>query len=81
MKNPLQTAKNHLDNSQMTYWYHCRHSLVNCVKLLWLAGSSFIHAFFPFVLQQHAAKGIIRIYKRMQQYAHIRRTTKEMENE
>jgi hypothetical protein len=71
----------HLADSNMSYKKHCLHSLANGCRLIVLAGSSFVHAFFPGILRQHAARGIIRIYNRMKHHAHLRRAMKEMNND
>lgn len=69
----MPSVREHLRDSQMTYWYHFRHSMANGFRLLWLAISSFVHAVFPQIAPQHAARGIIRIYNRMREYRHLRR--------
>lgn len=75
------TSREHLKQSNMSYWYHCKHSFVNGLILLQLAFSSFIHAFFPSVLPQHAARGVIKIYVKMKRYAHLRQLQKQLNNE
>jgi hypothetical protein len=67
------SAKQHLEDSEMTYWAHLRHSLANSGRLAWLALASLVHAFIPQVWPQTAAQGVIRIYNRMRQYRHLRR--------
>ena len=39
--------------------------------------SSVIHAFFPMILKQHAARGVVRIYNDMKKHAHLRKMIKE----
>jgi hypothetical protein len=76
----MYTGKKHLEDSQMTYWYHFKHSMANAGRLLILAGSSFIHAIFPFLYKQHAARGIIRIYNRMKRYAHLKKLQDDLKD-
>lgn len=75
------TPQEHLEQSNMTYWYHFRHSFVNGLILLKLAFSSFIHAIFPSVLPQHAARGVIKIYVKMKRFAHLRQLQKQLNTE
>ena len=73
-------AKQHLSNSGMTYWYHLRHSMGNAFHLLSLAISSFVHAIFPQIAPEHAARGVISIYRGMRRYSHLRRLQEQSEN-
>lgn len=73
--------KPHLDDSNMSYWYHFKHSFKNGLTLLKLAMSSFIHAIFPNILPQHAARGVISIYNNIRHYKHLRKVMIEMRKE
>lgn len=74
------SAKKHLQDSQMGYWYHFRHSMANGFRLLGLALSSFVHAIFPQIWPQHAARGVIRIYRRMARYSHLRQLQRDLKD-
>jgi hypothetical protein len=74
------STKIHLKNSQMTYWYHFKHSLSNSGHLLFLSFSSFIHAIFPSILPEHAARGVIKIYNRMKRFAHLKKLQNELKD-
>jgi len=69
----LKIAKEHLKNSKMNYQKHFTHSLYNAYLLTIVVFSSVIHAFFPMVLRQHAARGVIKVYNSMKNHAHLRR--------
>lgn len=73
--------KKHLEDSRMTYSYHFWHAVGNGTRLFWFGISSFIHALFPFLLKNHAAKGIMRLYHEMGRYAHLRRAQSEVREE
>ena len=73
IKKAIADSKEHLKASKMDYWYHCTHSLYNGWRCLVIAGSSLVHAFFPNVLKQHAARRVVRIYLDMKQHAHLRK--------
>jgi len=74
----MTPAQQHLRDSDMTYWYHLRHSLGNSLTLAKLALTSFVHAFLPQVWPQHSARGVIRIYNRMRRYSHLRRLQNDL---
>ena len=73
----IKTAKEHLKSSRMTYGFHFTHSLHNGWKCFVMSLSSIIHAFFPMILKQHAARGVVRIYNDMKKHAHLRKMIKE----
>ena len=75
--NPIKKSKEHLTASKMGYFYHCGHSLYNGWRALVIFFSSVIHAFFPMVLKQHAARGIVSIYNDMKRHAHLRKMIKD----
>lgn len=76
----MVSTKTHLKNSQMTYWYHFKHSLANSGHLLLLFLSSFIHAIFPSIFPEHAARGVIKIYNRMKRFAHLKKLQNDLKD-
>lgn len=78
LKYSMTPARQHLRDSDMTYWYHLRHSLGNAAELALLSLTSLVHAFLPQVWAQHSARGVIRIYNRMRRFAHLRRLQNEL---
>lgn len=73
----LEKSKKHLSDSNMTYQYHLKHSFSNGNRLLLLALSSYLHAFIPWKLKQHAARGIIKMYEDMKRWPHLRKAMLE----
>jgi len=73
----FKTAKDHLQNSRMKYLPHLTHSLYNGWRCFLIFVSSIIHAFFPMILKQHAARSIVKIYNEMKRHAHLRKMIKE----
>ena len=73
----LEKSSKHLQDSNMSYWYHFKHSFSNGTKLLKYVISSYIHAVFPWKFKQHAARGIINMYEDMKQWPHLRKAMKE----
>ena len=73
----IKTAKQHLKNSKKNYWAHLIHSLCNAWNLTIVVLSSIIHAFFPMILRQHAARGVVKVYNTMKNHAHLRKMINE----
>ena len=69
--NFVEKSTKHLNDSNMSYWYHFRHSVSNGNKLFLYALSSYAHATLPGKLKQHAARGIITMYEEMKQWPHL----------
>lgn len=76
--NVIQKSVKHLNDSNMSYWYHFWHSISNGNRLLLYALSSYAHALLPGKLKQHAARGIITIYEDMKRWPHLRKAMKEI---
>ena len=83
--NVVEKSIKHLNDSNMSYWYHFFHSIKNGNKLFLLFLSSYAHAILPGKLKQHAARGIINLYEDMKKWPHLRRAmydiSKEKENQ
>ena len=78
--NIIEKSAKHLNDSNMSYWYHFRHSVSNGNKLFLYALSSYAHATLPGKLKQHAARGIITMYEEMKQWPHLKRAMYEISN-
>ena len=76
--NIIEKSAKHLNDSNMSYWYHFRHSVSNGNKLFLYALSSYAHAILPGKFKQHAARGIITMYEGMKQWPHLRRAMYEI---
>ena len=78
--NIIEKSAKHLNDSNMSYWYHFRHSVSNGNKLFLYALSSYAHAILPGKFKQHAARGIITMYEEMKQWPHLKRAMYEISN-
>lgn len=67
-----KTAK-HLQDSQMTYVQHLKHSMVQSAKLLSIAIKSVIHGIFPWFFINSGPLGIYKIYKEIKNFEHVRK--------
>ena len=71
----------HLDHSNMTYGYHCRHSFYNGSRLLLYVFTSYVHAIFPWLFKFHAAHGIIRINEELKRMPHLAKAIEDIAKE
>lgn len=74
-------ARHHLQHSNMSYFYHCWHSIYNGSRLLWLFCTSVIHGFFPWAFKFHAAHGVMRIYEELKRMPHLVEAQKRIAKE
>jgi hypothetical protein len=75
--NVIEKSVKHLKDSNMSYWYHFKHSVSNGNKLLVFVLSSYVHALLPWKFKQHAARGIINMYEDMKKWPHLRKAMAE----
>jgi len=73
----MKSIKNHLDESDMTYWYHCKHGIINGFKLLAGAIASFIHSIFPFLLPRYSIITVLSLYHEIKRRQHIQKIEKQ----
>ena len=59
----------HLKDSKMSYFEHLSFAMKLSVQLNVMALVSFIHAIFPFVLQNHVSSGIKDLNDKLQEVA------------
>jgi len=78
--NVIEKSTKHLNDSNMSYWYHFFHSIKNGNKLFLLFLSSYAHAILPGKLKQHAARGVITMYEDMKRWPHLRKAMYEISN-
>jgi hypothetical protein len=77
----LKDSKNHLAGSNMSYWYHFKHSFRNGTLLLWYVITSYIHAIFPWLFKFHAAHGIMRLNQQLIKMPHLKRAYRQIQKE
>lgn len=68
--------KQHLIESNMSYWQHLAHSLKQSGRLIVIAVQSVIHGIFPWFFASAGPLGIYRIYKEIKKFHHIQRLFK-----
>jgi hypothetical protein len=73
----LEKSNKHLQDSNMSFWYHFKHSISNGNRLLKYVITSYIHAVFPWLFKQHAARGLINMYEDMRKWPHLRKAMRE----
>jgi hypothetical protein len=64
---------NHLDESSMTYWYHCKHGIVNGTRLLLGALASYIHSIIPSLFPRYSIITVLALYHEIKKHQHIRK--------
>jgi len=69
----MQSIKEHLKESSMTYIYHLKHGLVNGVRLLLGALASFIHSIFPPLFPRYSIMTILTLYHEIKKRQHIQK--------
>lgn len=72
----FKKVKKHLKQSNMTYWYHCRHASFYGIRLIITGLKSCVHAVFPCFWKFDGPKTIITIYNEMRKHRHLRRMMK-----
>lgn len=69
----MKLIKEHLDESQMSYYKHLRHSVKQSNRLIVIAIKSYIHGLLPWFFVASGPLGIYRIYKEIRQLHHVQR--------
>jgi len=59
----------HLKDSKMSYFEHLGFAMKLAVHLNIMAFVSFIHAIFPFILQNHVSSGVKNLNDKLQEVA------------
>ena len=69
----MQTTKDHLVESCMTYQYHCRHGIINGTRLLLGALASFVHSIFPPLFPKYSIITVLSLYHEIKKRQHIQK--------
>lgn len=77
----MNKIQEHLEESQMTYWKHLRHSFKQSNRLIVIAIKSYLHGLFPWVFPADGPLGVYRIYREVKQLHHIQKMFKREDNE
>jgi len=73
----LKNVKEHLKQSNMTYWYHCKHASKHGTRLVVAGLKSYVHAVLPWFWKYDGPKTVIKIYSEMRRLKHLRRMMQE----
>lgn len=77
----MQSTKDHLVESSMTYAYHCKHGLINGTRLLFGALASYIHSFFPPLFPRYSIMTVLSLYHEIRKRHHIQKIERQYLNE
>jgi len=77
----MQSTKDHLVESGMTYAYHCKHGLINGTRLLLGALASYIHSFFPPLFPRYSIMTVLSLYHEIKKRHHIQKIERQYLNE
>lgn len=72
----MKKITQHLDESEMTYIAHLRHSVKQSNRLIVIALKSYLHGLVPSIFASAGPLGIYRIYKEIKRHHHIQRIFK-----
>lgn len=77
----MQTIKEHLVESSMSYTYHCKHGLINGTRLLLGALTSYVHSFIPQLFPRHSIMTVLSLYHEIKKRHHIQKIERQYLNE
>lgn len=69
----MQTIKEHLVESSMTYIYHLKHGIVNGTRLFLGALASYIHSIFPPLFPRYSIMTVLSLYHEIKKRQHIQK--------
>ena len=73
----MQSIKEHLIESSMTYTYHCKHGIINGTRLLLGALASYIHSFIPPLFPRYSIMTVLSLYHEIKKRHHIQKIEKQ----
>lgn len=74
----FKKTQEHLHESGMTYFYHCRHGIINGSKMILGGLTSYIHSFFPFIFKKHSLLTVIKLYNEVSRRKHVKKIIAEL---
>lgn len=78
---PLTKARNHLKETDWTYWQHFRHSVKQSNRLIVIAVKSYIHGLLPWLYPSSGPVGIYQIYREIRKLHHVQKMFQRHDNE
>lgn len=76
----IRKSQEHLVESEMTYCYHCKHGMVNGVRLIAAGIISMVHALLPFAFKAYSLLTVVDLYRRVKKRRHVQKLIKDMMN-
>ena len=71
LEKKLKDAKDHLEETEWSYWYHLQHSFRQSNRLVITAIKSYIHGIFPFWFKNDGPLTIYKMYREISKIHHI----------
>lgn len=69
----IKSAKDHLQESRMSYFQHMSHSIMQSNRLVLMALKSYIHGLLPWFFAASGPLGIYKIYKEIKKMHHVQK--------
>lgn len=69
----MTKIRQHLEESQMSYWQHLLHSIKQSNRLVAIAIKSYLHGIFPWMFANSGPLGVFKIYKEIRKMHHIQK--------
>jgi len=76
----FKQSREHLDETEWTYWQHLRHSVMQSNRLVATAVKSYIHGVFPMWFKADGPKTVFRMYHQIKRIRHIEKMEREMKD-
>jgi hypothetical protein len=72
----MNQVRKHLEESDMSYWAHLRHSVKQSNRLIVIALKSYVHGVLPWFFASDGPLGVYRIYREIRRMHHVQRLFK-----
>lgn len=80
MKQIYKKIKDHLDETEWTYWEHLDHSVMQSNRLIVTAIKSYIHGICPWWFKADGPRTIFKMYHQIKRIRHIEKMEREMKD-
>jgi hypothetical protein len=75
----FEESKEHLKETEWSYWYHLRHSFKQSNRLLIIALKSYLHGLFPWMYKSDGPVAIYKMYREISKIHHIQKMFKKLD--
>ena len=76
----FKKSKEHLEETEWTYWVHLCHSIKQSNRLILTAIKSYIHGLVPAWFKADGPKTVFRMYHEIKRIRHIEKMEREMKD-